>query len=216
MPARTLELHVDETLVDTERLAQLETVIGQNLKAFIRVGNALMEIQEAKLYKKTHNSFEEYCRQRWQIERAHAYRLIDSAKVAQNLSPIGDIQPTHESQVRPLAKLEPEQQREAWKEATTKNSNPTAQDVQEAVSKAIEADAVETPVPRWNQPDPEPVVDDPATERTDIPDANLVRLAEKILEAALHYAPGQEVDVARSLLRMIFRKFPELRGCGVK
>jgi hypothetical protein len=40
---------------------------------------------------------------------------MDAAKIVANLksSPIGEL-PTHESQVRPLSKLEPEQQREAW------------------------------------------------------------------------------------------------------
>ena len=43
------------------------------------------------------------------MERAHAYRLIDSAHVQEILSPIGDIQPTSESQTRPLTRL-----RERW------------------------------------------------------------------------------------------------------
>ena len=45
---------------------------------------------------------------------AQGKRLVAAAEVVQNLSPIGDTQPTHESQVRPLTKLEPEAQREAW------------------------------------------------------------------------------------------------------
>ena len=58
----------------------------------------------------------DYCRDRWGMNRAHAYRLIDAANVADNLSPEGDI-PTSERQARPLARLKPEQQAEAWKEA---------------------------------------------------------------------------------------------------
>jgi len=50
----------------------------------------------------------------WDFNRAHAYRLMGSAKVIETLSPIGDIKPTTESQARPLAKLEPEQQRKVW------------------------------------------------------------------------------------------------------
>jgi hypothetical protein len=44
--------------------------------------------------------------------RPRAYQLIDVAEIAGNLSTIVD-KPTHESQVRPMAGLEPEQQREA-------------------------------------------------------------------------------------------------------
>jgi hypothetical protein len=70
------------------------------------------------------------------LERAYAYRLIDSAKVVNNLSPIGDIRPTHESQVRPLAGLEPEQQREAWNAAV--KSAPNGKVTAAHVSRAAE------------------------------------------------------------------------------
>ena len=52
------------------------------------------------------------------MERRHAYRLIESSAVVGNLSPIGDI-PATESQARPLAKLPPAEQPEAWQEAVT-------------------------------------------------------------------------------------------------
>ncbi len=50
------------------------------------------------------------------MKKSHAYRLIDSSKVKDSLSPIGDIQPANEAQTRPLTKLKPEQQQEAWQE----------------------------------------------------------------------------------------------------
>jgi hypothetical protein len=79
-------------------------------------GMALIEIRERKLYRDVlgYDTFEMYCKERWDFKRAHAYRLIDSAIVLENVSPIGDIKPTSESQARPLTKLEPEQQKEAW------------------------------------------------------------------------------------------------------
>jgi len=43
-----------------------------------------------------------------------AYRLIESAKVLNTLTPIGVKLPQTESQVRPLTSLEPEEQVEAW------------------------------------------------------------------------------------------------------
>ena len=50
------------------------------------------------------------------MERAHAYRLIKSSEVAQNLSPIGDIE--NEAQARPLTRIkDPDEQREAYQEA---------------------------------------------------------------------------------------------------
>jgi len=47
----------------------------------------------------------------WGFSKDHANRFIASAKANQNLMPIG-IKPTHESQLRPLTHLEPEQQKE--------------------------------------------------------------------------------------------------------
>ncbi|MGA7128214.1 MAG: hypothetical protein WBZ19_18020, partial [Chthoniobacterales bacterium] len=54
----------------------------------------------------------DYCRERWNLERAHACRLVSAAQVTTNLSPIGDILPANIEQTRPLASLEPDQQRE--------------------------------------------------------------------------------------------------------
>ena len=72
-----------------------------------------MEIRDSGLYKQ-YGTFEKYCKERWGYARQVAYRLIDSAKVMQNLSPMGDIPPENERQTRPLTSLPPEQQREAW------------------------------------------------------------------------------------------------------
>ena len=70
------------------------------------------------------------------MSKPRAYQLIDAAKIATNLSTIVDTQPSHESQLRPLTKLEPNKQREVWKEATKDNPKPTAAEVSRAVKKA--------------------------------------------------------------------------------
>lgn len=75
-------------------------------------GNALLAIRDKRLYREQYGTFEEYCRGRWGLGRAHAYRLIEGASVIANLSPMGDILPTSERQARALTRLEPEQQRE--------------------------------------------------------------------------------------------------------
>ena len=46
--------------------------------------------------------------------RSQAYRVINAYQVVNNLSPIGGKLPVNESQVRPLAKLTPLEQRAAW------------------------------------------------------------------------------------------------------
>lgn len=125
------------SLDESRTLERLESIIESGLKTFIEVGNALLEIRDSRLYRQTSSTFEEYCRERWKMSRPQAYRLIDAATVVQNLSPLGDI-PTNERQVRPLTKLEPEQQHEAWNAAIELNPKPTAAQVQEAVARTIE------------------------------------------------------------------------------
>ena len=117
-------------LLERQKLIDLEGVIERGLETFIEVGNALLQIRDERLYQRDYDTFEDYCRERWQMSRSRAHRLIDAATVAGNLLPIGN-NPTHESQVRPLTKLEPEEQRAAWKLATAINPNPTAREVEE-------------------------------------------------------------------------------------
>ena len=61
-------------------------------------------------------AFADYCRDRWDFHRRHAYRLIDSASVVKQLECVqSDTKPANEAQVRPLTQLEtPEARVEAW------------------------------------------------------------------------------------------------------
>ena len=119
-------------------LAELEDIINTNLSAFFEIGKALITIRDKKLYQLTHDTFEDYCRDKWDFRKSHAYRLIESAKTIENLSPIGDI-PTNEAQVRPLTKLDPDHQKQAWSEAlrTAPAGKVTASLVQKVVKKMV-------------------------------------------------------------------------------
>lgn len=100
-----------------ERLAQLEALIARSQEHFCKTGRALKEIRDSRLYRQAlFDTFEAYTRARWDMGRSQAYRLIKSYEVIHNLSPIGDILPANESQARPLAHLEPSEQRRTWKE----------------------------------------------------------------------------------------------------
>jgi len=103
------------TIVEHQDLERHEAIIERGLQTFTEVGNALLAIRDERLYRKDYSTFEEYCRQKWGMSRIHAHRLIESATVAQNLLPMGNIAPpSNERQSRPLASLAPEQQREVW------------------------------------------------------------------------------------------------------
>jgi hypothetical protein len=125
------------TPTDLDLLATCEETIARGLQTFTEVGQALARIKAQKLYRASHDSFEAYCKDRWGFARAHAYRLIDAAKVAENVSPIGDI--PKESQARELARLPTAQQQDAWKEAIDQtDGKPTAAVVREIVERRLE------------------------------------------------------------------------------
>ena len=120
-------------------------------RAFYAAGCALRELRDRRLYRSTHKTFKEYCQDRFGFTRSHPYRLIDAASVIDNLSQmspngrqnnsllenVGDILPTSERQCRPLAKLEPQQQREVWCQAveTAKGRVPSGKLVSDLVAK---------------------------------------------------------------------------------
>ncbi len=105
-------------------------------RAFYQAGKALEELHNRKLYRSTHRTFEEYCKDRFGFERRHPYRLIEAAGVVDNLikmcpngtqneldldsqmCPNGtQILPTNERQVRSLVPLVAKEQFSCWQKA---------------------------------------------------------------------------------------------------
>jgi hypothetical protein len=133
------ELTTDEA----GRLEELETVIAENFQGFYAVGCALAEISASRLYRQEHVTFEDYCRERFEVSRQSAYQYIDARKVMDNLSAIGGqikLLPLNERQVRPLTRLKPDAQAEAWKEVVKSapfDGGITAKHVSEVVDGLI-------------------------------------------------------------------------------
>jgi hypothetical protein len=96
-------------------------------RAFYEAGVALRELRERRLYRSTHKTFEEYCRERFGFQRRHCYQLIEAAVVVDNLcansaqndpeTNSAQILPTSEAQVRSMTSLEPNEQRSVWQQA---------------------------------------------------------------------------------------------------
>jgi hypothetical protein len=129
-------------------------------RAFFEAGKALAELRDRRLYRSTHSTFEEYCKDRFGFERRHPYRLIEAAGVVDNLikmcpiwtqNEIEDdpptvhsdqvqILPTSEGQVRPMTKLEPQQQQEVWQTAVQEAGGkvPTGRIVKDVVQHVME------------------------------------------------------------------------------
>lgn len=104
-----------------QRLAELEQIIKTDLAAFLRVGAALAEIRDRELYLGDTRTFDEYLKWKWGMGRSQGYRLIDAHGVVEclKMSPIGDILPENEAQIRPLTKYKdnPELAAQAWRMA---------------------------------------------------------------------------------------------------
>ncbi|YAF98330.1 MAG: hypothetical protein AB3A66_12030 [Nodularia sp. CChRGM 3473] len=129
-------------------------------RAFYEAGKALMELRDRRLYRSTHKTFEEYCKDRFGFERRHPYRLIEAAEVVDNIIKMCpnwtqneieteatkvhpdqvQILPTAEGQVRPLTKLEPQQQQEVWQQAVEEAGGkvPSGRVVKDVVQRIME------------------------------------------------------------------------------
>lgn len=111
-------------------------------------------MRDRRLYRSTHRTFEEYCRDRFGHSRQQSNYLIAAAGVYENLTTIGcqnvanedltticcQILPTNERQIRPLTKLEPQQQQEVWQQAVQEAGGkvPTGKIVKDIVQRIME------------------------------------------------------------------------------
>lgn len=132
--------------VERNRLTECEATIERGLSTFVEVGSALLEIRDSRLYRETHATFEEYCRERWGMSRQRANQLVGAASVVENLTTmvakpetdeprIESPPPISERQARPLVGLPAAQQQQAWQKAveSAPNGKPTGKQVERAV-----------------------------------------------------------------------------------
>lgn len=125
----TLQLQL--SFPEAERLTELEAVIDRGRQTFIEVGQALLEIRDARLYRADFGTFEDYCLERWGFSRFTAYDLIKTSEVVQLVEEVQQTAPTRE-QARELAPLRshPETLRQVWEQANdNSNGSPTTQDI---------------------------------------------------------------------------------------
>ncbi|MHC5819954.1 MAG: hypothetical protein ACYT04_29820 [Nostoc sp.] len=125
-------------------------------RAFFEAGKALAELRDRRLYRSTHKTFEEYCRDRFGYTHRNVNYLIAGSLVVDNIimgtngsqNEITDemgtngsqILPTNERQVRPLVPLEAEEQRTAWQTAVQQAGGkvPTGRIVKDVVQRIME------------------------------------------------------------------------------
>ena len=126
------------------RLSQLENVIETNQRKFYQLGKALKQIRDERLFRDLlFDNFETYVKERWDMARSQAYRLIEAANVIDNLSPIGDgILPENESQARVLARFKKEDQRKIWRAFICSGMALTAANIRKYAHQAKKARVV--------------------------------------------------------------------------
>ncbi|MCC5648015.1 hypothetical protein LC607_34965 [Nostoc sp. CHAB 5824] len=112
-------------------------------RAFFEAGKALTELRDRRLYRSTHKTFEDYCRERFGFSRRQPYHL-EAAVIFDNLVEKCErnvhILPTNEWQIRPLSKLDPDIQPEAWEQAVESANGkvPSHRIVKDAVQRIME------------------------------------------------------------------------------
>lgn len=136
------ELTIDEER-DRHRLERkVESAFIKAESVFRDAVFALKEIRDRKLYRSSHATFDEYCKERFNFKRARPYQLINAAIVLENLGeclqPV-DILPDKESQCREIAKLkDPLEQREAWVEITKDGEIAPIKEIKSIVRRTLE------------------------------------------------------------------------------
>lgn len=117
------------TMDEQEELLDHEETIEMHETVFLQVGNALMAIRDAKLYRASHPTFDAYLAERWPaISKRRGYQLIDAAAIAKSV-PI-----TNERQARALKGVPIEQAKQAF-DAASKASNgaPSGKAIEQAL-----------------------------------------------------------------------------------
>lgn len=171
---RTELLAKELSTQDRKELTRLEDIIRGGLRSFVDVGDALTSIRDNRMYRETHATFENYCQEKWDMQRRYANRLIGAAEVMGTLGPTGPNVPECERQVRPLTKLPPDEQVAAWNEAVeaSPNGKPTSAIVEQIVATRLP----KTNVPEVTEDEEAPAHAPPALSRGEQEAAEIVGL----------------------------------------
>ena len=140
------------TLTESKRLIQLEKIIKEGERAFVDVGNALLEIRDEKLYRADHNSFDDYCQEKWGWNRDRGYKLIIAAQVFESLPKSVSHGIQNERQARELAKIPPPSRAKVLEKIQKAEEPVTAK----TIAAHIPPPRKQTVIPPKSKPAPKP------------------------------------------------------------
>lgn len=133
MPLEAAQVAILEELTHDEEGDRQRLEMGVE-QAFYQAGKALAELRERRLYRSTHRTFAAYCQDRFGFTRRHSDYLIAGAVVVENLQVMRTIPsqnqfnenlktiysrilPSKLEQIKPIASLKPDEQRQVWDKA---------------------------------------------------------------------------------------------------
>ena len=114
-------MSTDLTTNDDQRLVECEEKIDRSLRSFVDIGDALLEIRESRLYRNSHQNFEQYCQIRWNITKSRANQLISASRLVGNLENEDEngVLPSSESVARELQRVDADRQHEVWSQVVS-------------------------------------------------------------------------------------------------
>lgn len=172
---------------ERDELQKYERIVDVKMKDFVEVGSALMAIQEKRLYRETHKTFDKYCEDRFGVSRQHAYSLMAASDCHRNLSDISDktakILPRNHAQAKAIVDVadDKEQQQQVWIEVVKKAGDKpiTAKMIEDVADEILPPKTDKKPKPAPVEPverksqfnpedfEPQEPVDDKAAEKID-------------------------------------------------
>ena len=112
-------------------LAECEETIARGVRGYVEAGEALRTIRDERLYRETHGTFEDYCRERWGWTDAQSNRLILASGVTHQLVSLGSPAPANEAQARELVGLPAEDAAHIMRTAAETGQTVTARIIRE-------------------------------------------------------------------------------------
>jgi len=128
------------------RYAELNVIVKDGMSIAFKMGEALREIRDSRLYREDFTTWENYCCSVMEMSKTQADRLVKGAEVLEDLTPFGVKVPCNESQVRQLGRLKTAVLRkEAWNATIDLHSDDiTAEKIKNVVDDMLGVGSPET------------------------------------------------------------------------
>jgi hypothetical protein len=171
-----------ETLTEEQQIQLIacEAVLETAAHSFVDVGLALAQIRDDGLFTE-YDSFEDYCRKKWDYGINYANRIIAAAQLFKAfVTKSHRTKPERETQVRALIGLAPEQALAAWEKA-----------VEKAGSRKITARLIKAAIREVVPPPPQPAT--PKAPSKAEHRRQLVQAVKDLLILAFQKAPHQAI-----------------------